>query len=81
MESSLESRVPFGDTIRIAGDDYFRSMSTYRTQSSTFPDVRHSDAPEIRPQGYQMPKPYRPVALLNTLGKILEAVVATGLHG
>ncbi|KAG0156962.1 hypothetical protein PDIDSM_4145 [Penicillium digitatum] len=29
------------------------------------------------PRDYRMPKSYRPVALLNTLGKVLEAVVAT----
>ncbi|KUM55456.1 hypothetical protein ACN42_g11818, partial [Penicillium freii] len=29
------------------------------------------------PRDYRVPKSYRPVALLNTLGKILEAVVAT----
>ena len=29
------------------------------------------------PRDYRVPKSYRPVALLNTLGKVLEAVVAT----
>ncbi|KAJ9480553.1 hypothetical protein VN97_g13002, partial [Penicillium thymicola] len=29
------------------------------------------------PRDYRVPKSYRPVALLNTLGKILEAVIAT----
>jgi ribonuclease HI len=29
------------------------------------------------PRDYRVPKSYRPVALLNTLGKILEAIVAT----
>lgn len=29
------------------------------------------------PRDYRLPKAYRPVALLNTLGKILEAIIAT----
>jgi hypothetical protein len=29
------------------------------------------------PRDYRLPKAYRPVALLNTLGKVLEAIVAT----
>jgi exonuclease III len=29
------------------------------------------------PRDYRLPKSYRPVALLNTLGKILEAIIAT----
>jgi hypothetical protein len=28
------------------------------------------------PRDYRLPKAYRPVALLNTLGKILEAIIA-----
>ena len=40
-------------------------------------DLDHSDAEKGWTTRLPPPKAYRPVALLNTLGKILEAIIAT----
>ncbi|OGE50276.1 hypothetical protein PENARI_c017G00750 [Penicillium arizonense] len=38
---------------------------------------KHVTLRKAGPRDYRLPKAYRPVALLNTLGKVLEAIIAT----
>ncbi|EYE90277.1 uncharacterized protein EURHEDRAFT_550554 [Aspergillus ruber CBS 135680] len=59
--------------------DYIPNLTLHRALAIALPKVNHGGIAEPGKPDYTEPKAYRPIALLDTIEKVLEAVIATRL--